>query len=388
VDSGDAELEQLRAQARTWLSRHATPRGAGAREEVDAGATLERGRAWQRLKTADGWSSLTWPTKYGGRGLPVSAQLVWDQEAAHFDVPEEAFIVSTMLAGPTLIDVGSPDQQQQHLPAIQSGKAVWCQLFSEPSAGSDLASVRTRAVRDGDDWVVHGQKVWSSGAHYADWGLLLARTDADAGKHAGLSMLLLEMRSPGVTVRPIRQITGARHFNEVFLDGARVPVSQTLGGVGQGWAVALRVLGHERTGLISRRKVDVTSLLRLLRQATVAGRPALEHEDVRQAVARVCMRAAALEKLNAEMLHAAAAGRDPGQLPNIGKLIGANLLNEMGRLATDVLGTEGWLDAEDAPFGAEWQHAFLDATARRIAGGSDEIQRNIIAERMLGLPRG
>jgi acyl-CoA dehydrogenase len=382
------DLEGLRAEARSWLAAHATPKVPGAREEVEAGDTLERGRAWQRLKNEHGWSGLTWPAAYGGRGLPITAQLVWDQEAAEYDAPEEAFIVSTMLAGPTLIDVGTPEQRDQHLTAIQSGEAVWCQLFSEPSAGSDLASVSTRAVREGDEWVVQGQKVWSSGAHYADWGLLLARTDPEAGKHAGLSMLLLDMRTPGVTARPIQQITGARHFNEVFLDGARVPVSQTLGAPGEGWSVAMRVLMHERTGLISRRKVDVTSLLRLVRELTVDGRSALELDDVRQAVARVCMRAEALEVLNAELLHAAATGRDPGQLGNIGKLVGASLLNEMGRLATDLLGDQAWLDGDDGPYGGEWQQAFLDATARRIAGGSDEIQRNIIAERMLALPRG
>jgi alkylation response protein AidB-like acyl-CoA dehydrogenase len=383
----DPDLDELRAEARAWLTEHAAPKAVGAREEVEAGESLERGRAWQRLKTQHGWSGLTWPTTYGGRGLPITAQLMWDLEAARYDAPEEAFIVSTMLAGPTIIDVGTPEQQEQHLTAIQSGDAVWCQLFSEPGAGSDLAAVSTTAVREGDEWVVTGQKVWSSGAHYADWGLLLARTDPEAGKHAGLSMLLIDMRSPGVTARPIRQITGASHFNEVFLDGARVPVSQTLGAAGAGWAVAMRVLGHERTGLIARRKVDLTSLLGLVREATVDGRPALEHDDVRQEVARVCMRADALEVLNAELLRRVAGGTDPGQLGNVGKLIGANLLNEVGRLATDLLGDGAWLDGQDAPYGAEWQDAFLDATARRIAGGSDEIQRNIIAERMLGLPR-
>lgn len=386
MDLADAPEEaRLRAEIRAWLERHAVPRTAGSADRADDPAAIERSRRWQRTKWEAGWAGLAWPRKHGGQGRPLIHQIIWDQEAAAFDVPEEAFIVSTMLAGPTIVDVGTVEQQARHLPPILDGRAIWCQLFSEPGAGSDLAAVSTRAVRDGDGWVVTGQKVWSSGAHYADWGLLLARTDPAAPKRHGLSYFLLDMRSPGITTRPIRQITGAEHFNEVFFDAVRVPDTDRLGTPDDGWRIARITLNHERAGLALRRRVEIDSFLQLAATTTVDGRPAMSDPRIRDQVARIWMRAEALRHLSYRSLTAVAHGQPPGPESSVRKLASARLINEVGRLAVTILG--GAAAAADDPQVTYWQRAFLDATARRIAGGSDEIQKNIIGERVLGLPR-
>ncbi|WP_433205661.1 acyl-CoA dehydrogenase family protein [Dactylosporangium sp. CS-047395] len=381
------EQAALRAEVRAWLAANAEPRVRTSLDRAESPADIVRGRDWQRTKYEAGWAGLTWPERFGGAGRPLIDQIVWDQEAAEFDVPEETFIVSTMLAGPTLVDAGDEGQQARHLPPMLDGRAVWCQLFSEPSAGSDLAGVSTRAVKVGGGWRVSGQKVWNSGAHYADWGLLLARTDPAAAKHAGLSYFLLDMRAPGVTTRPIRQITGARHFNEVFLDDVFVPDEELVGAPGDGWRIARITLAHEREGLAVRRRVDLAAFLELARAATVDGAPAAGRADVRQEVAEIWLRAQALQLLNYRVLTSIARGTSPGAAGSVGKLLGAALINRVGRLSVALQGPEGLLDGADAHDGGRSQYAFLDAVARRIAGGSDEIQRDIISERVLGLPR-
>jgi acyl-CoA dehydrogenase len=386
MDLADAPEEaRLRAEIRAWLEGHATPRTAASVDLADDPAAIDRGRRWQRIKWEAGWAGLSWPRAHGGQGRPMIHQIIWDQEAAAFEVPEEAFIVSTMLAGPTIVDRGSAGQRAAHLPSILDGRAIWCQLFSEPGAGSDLAAVSTRAVRDGDSWVVDGQKVWSSGAHYADWGLLLARTNPAAPKRAGLSYFLLDMRTPGITTRPIRQITGAEHFNEVFFDGVRVPHSALLGEPGDGWPIARLTLEHERAGLALRRRVEVEAFVRLAAESTVDGKPAMADPRIRDRVARIWMRAEALRYLSYRSLTAVAHGEPPGPEASARKLASAGLINDVGRLAIMLVGRSA--AAADDPLVTHWQRAFLDATARRIAGGSDEIQKNIIGERVLGLPR-
>ena len=384
MDFNDAPAQAtLRSQVRTWLGENAELRSVVSADRAEDPADIERGRAWQRRKHDSGWAGLTWPEAYGGRGLGAIDQVVWDQEAAAFDVPEETFVGSNMIAGPTIIDVGRPDQQAEHLPAILDGRSIWCQLFSEPDAGSDLAGLKTRAFLDGDSWVVTGQKVWSSGAHYADWGLLLARTGSH--KHAGITCFILDMRTAGLDIRRIKQITGESHFNEVFLDGVRIPADATLGVPGDGWSVALRTLNHERLGLTFRRRVDVAAFVDLVREVPVGDRPAAAHPDIRQDVADIWMRAEAINLLGYRTLTKMARGQSPGSESSIGKLAGADLINRVGRMAVELVGAEGVWDRPD--LATKWHHAFLDATARRIAGGSDEVQRNIIGEKILGLPR-
>ncbi len=249
--SDSPEEAAFRATARAFLDRHAhqAPPDLDPSEETPWETRLATLKAWQRLLFDEGWVAITWPTEYGGRGLGPVEQIIWNQECLRAKVPAPVGIVGIGMAGPAIIGHGSHDQQARHLAKILSGDELWCQLFSEPGAGSDLATLATRAERDGDTWVVNGQKVWSSGAHFAQWGILVARTDPTVPKHQGLTFFLVDMASPGVTVRPLRQMNGDTHFNEVFLDGVRIPDANRLGEVGEGWKVVTTTLLHERMTL-------------------------------------------------------------------------------------------------------------------------------------------
>ncbi|MDQ1431031.1 MAG: hypothetical protein QOF40_1633, partial [Actinomycetota bacterium] len=243
------EDAEFRSEVRAWLQDHAKPRsGSGDwSRSQDHPDYVERCKEWQHTLYEGGWGALTWPVEYGGRGLSGWHQAIFNQEAAHFDVSTGVFAVGIGMCGPTLIAHGSEEQKQRFLPALIRGEEVWCQLFSEPEAGSDLAGLKTRAVRDGDEFVVNGQKVWNSGAHHSDWGILLTRTDPDAPKHKGITYFLVDMRTPGIEVRPLVQITGHAHFNEVFLTDVRIPAKNVVGEVNAGWGPTHTTLANERT---------------------------------------------------------------------------------------------------------------------------------------------
>jgi len=381
----------FRRECRAWLEANARPRTDTAisgvlrilGRAVDSATALAEARAFQAKAAADGWAGIDWPTEYGGRGAGLMEQVIWGQESAAFDVPTPIFMIGINMGGPTVIAHGTEEQKRRWLPPLRSGEEIWCQLFSEPGAGSDLASLRTSAERDGDAWVVRGQKVWSSGAHYSQWGLLLARTDADAPKHRGITYFLLDMTSPGIEVRPLRQMTGAAHFNEVFLDDVRVPDHDRIGDMNDGWRVAQTTLLNERASIADMlgEAEIVHALTRLACAADAEGRPGVADPRVRQVIAQILIQSEIVRFIGQRIVTAIAHGRIPGAEASIVKLAMARLLTFASDVGTRI-GGPGAVAQPNA-----WWDLLLAAPALRIAGGSDEIQRNIIGERVLGLPK-
>jgi alkylation response protein AidB-like acyl-CoA dehydrogenase len=387
VNFDDSPTEAaLRAEARAWLEANAPPREpsdapAGLVYELTSPDELGPARAWQERKAQARWAGITWPERHGGRGGSVVDQVIFQQEEARFRTPADPFMVGVGLCGPTLMAHGTDEQRERFLAPILHGEEIWCQLFSEPGAGSDLAGLRTRAERDGDGWVVTGQKVWSSGAHYADWGIMPARTDSSVPKHAGLTYFVVDMRAPGVEARPIRQISGDATFNEVFLDAVRIPDEHRVGDVGEGWRVTRTTLAHERMTMAGGvfEPLRFEHLLALARR-----RERLADPLVRQRLADFNVRMQGLRFTGYRTLTELARDGRPGPAGSIGKLTLARLVQEACGAALELLGADavagGGSDAE------YWRKAFTEAPYLRIAGGTDEIQRNIIAERVLGLP--
>jgi len=350
----------------------------------DEAALLQRVSAWHQKKCDAGFGAITWPVEMGGAGLSAEHQRAYERVEDRYETPDshETFSVTTGLVAPTVDLYGTPEQRERFVRRFLRAEELCCQLFSEPRAGSDLAGLGTSAVRDGDEWVVNGQKVWTSGAQYSQWGELLARTDPIAPKHAGITAFLVPMDTPGVEVRPVKQMSGGSSFNEVFFSDARIPDSLRLGDVGAGWKVGLTTLGFERGGSGSGRNVG-GSWLRLLGLAQWLGRSG--EPIVRQRLAEVYIADRIREFGRLRAASAAEAGRAPGSEGSIGKLAWATGLTRTGNVAAMLLGAR--LTADTGDWGTyAWNDHVLGAPGYRIAGGSDEIQRNIIAERVLGLP--
>ncbi len=377
----------FRAETRTWLEANLTGKFADARGLGRAGLQHE-GRelrlAWERHLGKAGWTCLGWPVEWGGRGAPVSQQVIWSEEYVRAEAPARINVMGEGLLGPTLVAYGTDEQKQRFLPPICAGEELWCQGYSEPNAGSDLANVQTKAVLDGDEWVITGQKVWTSYAQWAQWCFVVCRTDAEAPRHRGLSYLLVPMDQPGVDVRPIRQITGTSEFNEVFFDGARTKADLVVGGVNDGWRVALATLAFERgVGLLG----DVVAFGRELDEVLkLAKKNGCSADAVtRQRLADAWIR---LRILRLNTLRSLTGVDGPVAPPeaSIAKLYWASWHRDLGELAVDVLGAEATV-AEDAPYElGELQRIFLFSRSDTIYGGSNEIQRNVIGERVLGLP--
>ena len=384
------EEAAAREEARAWLRTVAKPRGEGdgdwrafrARTDEEDADQMARGKAWQRTKCDAGWAAIHWPVEYGGRGRSAIEAGVFSEEESRFDTTGNMFMIGIDMVGPTLIAHGTDEQKARFLPPMLRGDEVWCQLFSEPGSGSDLASLSTRAERDGDEWVINGQKVWTSSAHVADFGICLARTDPDAPKHAGITYFLVDMRSPGVTVRPLRQIDGAIHFNEVFLDGVRVPADRVVGDVHDGWRVAMTTLTAERTAIGSGGRVGTREVLDLARRLGRTTDPML-----RQEIARVHAREMVQRWTVYRVRTAVARGVPPGPEAAILKLLNSHQVEHVGSLLMSILGAAGTLWHDDAPDTGFWQDMFLMQWSSRIGGGTEDIQRNILGERFLGLPR-
>jgi len=388
--------EAYRAELRTWLDRHTAElagaaglmKGGGSANILDA---IGMARDWQRTLYEAGYVGLTWPRRYGGQEASLTEQVIVAEELGRSRTPPLINTIGLTILGPTLIQHGTEEQKQRYLPKILTAEELWCQGFSEPEAGSDLSSLRTRAVLDGDDFVVTGQKVWTSMAPIADWCFMLVRTDPGVPKRDGISYLLCDMRSPGVTVRPLRNAAGGIHFSEVFFEEVRVPRENLVGELHGGWQIARSTLGHERSGLSSVLALE-ENLARLWRTAATVehgGVAALDDPSTRRDLAQRWIELEGLRYLGYRTLSAQLAGQEPGASASVGKLFASELRS---RIADTALAVQGPLAqvAKRSPHAVDrgrWHAAYFDAIGHSIGGGTAEIQRNTIAERVLGLPR-
>ena len=371
-----AEEAAFRDELRQWLGEHS----AGERPYGDESASFAWRRTWQRRLFDGGWAAVHWPTDYGGRAASLTQSAIFFEELARAGEPLPANALGILLAGPTIMAWGTPEQRDRYLQPILSADEIWCQGFSEPDAGSDLASLKTRAIRAGDDWVVTGQKVWTSDAQYAKWCMLVARTDFASPKHQGLSYFLMDMEQPGVTVRPLVQITGEAHFNELFLEEVRIPHENLLGGENNGWKVALTTLMNERAGLGFFLQVQLRQLLdELIEEA--ARRGLLEDAYVADRLGDLHMRAEVLRLTAYRGLTAIERYGQPGPEGSLVKLMWSEANQRLVQLAADLLG------ADALTAGSAWSYELLRARGNTIEGGTTEILKNIVAERVLGLPK-
>jgi alkylation response protein AidB-like acyl-CoA dehydrogenase len=369
------EEQAFRDEVRAWLDEH-HPGPEPDGEE----AKFEFRRAWQREMHDAGWAGISWPKEYGGRGATLIEQAIFSEEMARAKAPSPANVLGLVMGGPVVIAHGSEDQKERFLEPILSGAEIWCQGFSEPESGSDLASLKTRAVRENGEWRVTGQKVWTTYAHEAKWCMLLARSDTGAPKHKGLTYFVCDMEQDEIEVRPLRQITGEAEFNEIFLERARVPEENVVGGEGNGWNVAITTLMHERAGLgaasaISVRR-DLDELIALIRERGLADDPVIRQRIAELKIGVEALRLGAMRALTQQMKVGI-----PGPEGSLAKWEWATLNQGLTELAVDVLGPEA-LEPD-----SEWAYRFLRARANSIEGGTTEVMKNIIAERVLQLPR-
>jgi len=387
--------ESFRQQLRSWLIAN-LPDGWGtdAFPEFDSLADEVRFLiGWQRRLNSGGWVGVHWPRAYGGRGATVIENYILQEEFARSRAPEIIGRIGVNLVGPTLIAHGAEEQKRRYLPKILGAEEIWCQLFSEPNAGSDLAALRCRAERDGDTFIVNGQKVWTSYAQFADWGILLARTDPAAPKAKGISFLIVDMHAPGVHVRPLKQMTGSEEFNEVFLEDVRVPAANLVGAPNQGWTIAQTTLSHER-GTSPRQLVihrilldELLSLARTMRRGDAA---AATDVSIRQQLARAVIEVELFKLHNWRTLTHLIRHGKPGPESSVIKLFWSEMSQRLHDTAMELLGPFGQIDRGDARTVARgrWLHSYLYYRSASIFAGTNEIQRNILAERVLGLPRG
>jgi alkylation response protein AidB-like acyl-CoA dehydrogenase len=373
------EQTAFRDELRAWLADNppeAKPTSGDEHEEF-----VWR-RDWQRRLYDAGWAAPSWPTEYGGRGVKPVESAIYFEEIGRARVPFSANTLGLLLGGPTLMVWGTDEQKERYLAPILSAEEIWCQGFSEPEAGSDLAALKTRAVKDGDEWVVTGQKVWTSGAQFAKWCMLVARTDTDVPKHKGLTYFLMDMEQDAVQVRPLRQITGEAEFNELFIEEARIPDANVVGGVGNGWKVALTTLMNERAGLGFALQIRLRQLLDdLIAAAAERGQLDGAGGAASDALAELHIRCETLRLLAWKGLTDAERYGQPGPEGSLVKWLWSDTNQKLTELAVDLIGPEA-LTA-----GSDWSYEFLRARGNTIEGGTTEVLKNIVAERVLGLPR-
>ena len=389
MDFNDTANEAAyRAEVRAWLTANAPTRTGRIDSGLEDPSSMDEARAWQRKKADAGYACITWPKEWGGGGGPSWQSVIFGQEEARFETPGNPFQIGLGMCVPTVMTVGNQADKERFVRPAVRGEEIWCQLFSEPSGGSDVAAARTRAVRDGDEWVINGQKVWTSGAHYSDFGLLLTRTDPDVPKHKGMTMFWIDMKDPAVECRPIHQMSGASNFNEVYLTDLRVKDSQRVGGVGEGWRVSLVTLMNERLAIGGGAGGGHRTVFRLAQDiATLAG-PATKDSALREKIADWYVQAEGLKYTRYRTQTALSRGQTPGPESSIGKVVSAALMQDMANTALELEDQFGIIsDPDMAPLAASFQTALMGAPGMRIAGGTDEILRNIIAERVLGLPQ-
>ena len=386
--------DDFRQELRSWLAANLPVDYEPEQFQwgMDADERFRWQLAWHKRLHQGGWVGLHWPKEYGGRGATLIEQLIFHQELERVRAPGPTNFLALMMAGPIIMHWGTEEQKHRYLPKILSAEEIWCEGLSEPNSGSDLASLQTRAVEDGDYFVVNGQKVWTSLAHRSQFCQLFVRTDPDAPKHKGMACLLVDMKTPGITVRPLVQITGDAEFNEVFFSDVRVPKANLLGGKDQGWQVLVTTLMFERSGIGLDMPVDhlLHDLLRLTRKIEVHGRPANEDPSVRQKLAQFAIECKAIRYNVFRHLTRRLKGHPPGPEGSIGKLAGSEVGLKMIAFASELLSTYGALML-GSPYAVEqghWARAALGARGLSIAGGTSEVQRNIVGERVLGLPKG
>jgi alkylation response protein AidB-like acyl-CoA dehydrogenase len=381
--------EEFRDEVRAWLEAN----NPGPEPEGDLAEVIAFRREWQRKMHEGGWAGISWPKEYGGRGATMIEQAIFVGEAARQRTPSPANVLGLAMGGPVVIAHGTEEQKKRYLEPILTAEEIWCQGFSEPESGSDLASLKTRAVKDGDEWVITGQKVWTTLAQFSKWCMLVARTDPDAPKHQGLTYFLMDMEQEGVQARPLIQITGEGEFNEVFFEEARVPEENIVGGVGNGWSVAITTLMNERAGLafgaIAQIRNNLDRLARLASEVRVNGGSAAEDAYYRQRIAQLYIEAETM-RLNAYRgLTKTMQSGIPGPEGSLGKWQWADINQDLTELAMEIEGAYGLLGpgSEQAIDNGSWQYSFLRSRANSIEGGTTDILKNIIAERVLGLPR-
>jgi alkylation response protein AidB-like acyl-CoA dehydrogenase len=376
----------IAANAPTYLAPHLAKSGFGNTNtgEFD---TLEEAKKWQKTKAEAGWACLQWPKEFGGRGASPIESVIWNQEEGLYSKLSGTFIIGQGMCAPTMMAFASEEHKERFLPKLASGEEVWCQLFSEPHGGSDLAGLRTKAEKDGDDWVINGQKIWTSGAHYSDFGILVTRTDPEVAKHKGLTMFFLDMKSPGVDIRPIKQANGESGFNEVYFDNVRIPDHQRLGEVGQGWQVSLTTLMNERLAIGGSIATGYPELEELVTSMPHEQGMAIDNPMVRSKIADWYCKASGLRNTASRALTAISKGETPGPENSIGKLVAGGMMQDIAKFALDLQGLAGAIvDPEIAEGSARFQAMLLRSPAVRVEGGTDQILRNIISERVLGLP--
>jgi alkylation response protein AidB-like acyl-CoA dehydrogenase len=384
----------FRAEARQWIDANAPREFEAELSKASLGRIklkkhdiVEVAKAWQKRKSDGGWVCLHWPKEYGGRGATPVERVIWQQEEGVYFKLTSPFQIGEGMCGPTLMAYGSEADKQRYLPKIASGEEIWCQLFSEPSGGSDVAGLRTRAEADGDHWIINGQKIWTSGAHYSDYGILITRTDPTVPKHKGLTMFYIDMKSAGIEVRPIKQANGMQEFNEVFFTNLRVPDSQRLGAVGDGWNVSLTTLMNERMTIGARLATGFSELFDFCCNLKTEDGLAIDDRATRSKLANWAVKNSGLKYTSYRAISALSKGERPGPENSIGKLVAGSMLQDIAMYAMDLQGASGMLsDPETAEAAGQFQAMLMSSPSTRIAGGTDEILRNIIAERVLGLP--
>lgn len=395
MDFDDTPQEaKFREQVRGWIAANA-PKDVETelkeaplhRFKLKNFDTLEVSKNWQKKKAEGGWACLQWPKEYGGRGSTPIERVIWQQEEGIYNKLGAPFMIGQGMCGPVLMTYATEDIKQRYLPPLASGEEIWCQLFSEPSAGSDVAGLRTRAERDGDDWIVNGQKIWTSGAHYSRYGILILRTDPTVPKHQGLTMFFVDMKSPGVEVRPIKQANGSSDFNEVYFTNVRIPDKQRLGKVGEGWNVVLTTLMNERYAIGAGVQTGFPEMFDYCCSMMTEDGVAVDDRAVRSKLATWAVRTSGLKYTTYRTISALSRGERPGPESSIGKLVSGSMLQDISTFAIDLQGAAGVLvDNDQSEMAGQFQKMLLASPSMRIAGGTDEVLRNIIAERVLGLP--
>jgi alkylation response protein AidB-like acyl-CoA dehydrogenase len=381
----ELSVTDFRNRAQAWLEQNAPRRGGGEEPGEPGRADIATQKAFQARLYDAGFAGITWPEQYGGQGLTNAEQIAFTQVARDFALPVGAFVIGLGMPGPTILELGTEEQKQRYLPRLLRGEEIWCQLFSEPSGGSDVAALITTAVRDGDGWVLNGQKVWTSGAQYSDYGAVIARTDPTVPKHNGITMFIVDMHAPGVTVRPLKVATGATPFNEVFFDQVRLPADSVIGEVDDGWRAAVIMLRNERVaiGTMAAPRTSPLSYHSLSGLAARLGSGA--DPGLSRKLAELYARERSVQLFGQLLREEAMAGRDPGPRGSVAKLAGAELGIFASQVAAEVIGPAA--AASDRADVRAVLNAVISAPGGSIAGGTNEIQRNIIGERVLGLPK-